>query len=258
MPKINRLELLKLQIPVPPLVTQARIEEILSAFDSVLGNLHTVTSAKRRFKRGLMQELLTGKRRFKEFEAAPWQSRRLRHITQESLRRNEDGLTLEQVMAVRKDAGIVPMKDGVASKDLTRYKVVEPGWFAYNPMRLNIGSIARSEASRTVLVSPDYVVFHCLEEELRSGYLRHFVQTPAWTRHLGRAGLGGVRVRIWYDELAKMPIQVPSVREQDAVAAVLEALDAEIGLLVRLRDALDRQRRAVGELLLTGKVRIPA
>lgn len=100
------------------------------------------------------------KLRFPEFVGQAQREVELREVTSESRVRNGNGLPAKTVMGVSKVLGIVPMEERVVSSDLTRYKVVKKNWFAYNPMRLNIGSIARWNGD-DILVSPDYVVFRC-------------------------------------------------------------------------------------------------
>ena len=98
--------------------------------------------------------------------------------------RNGSRLPPASVMGVRKEDGIVPMEERLVATDISRYKLVRSNWFAYNPMRLNIGSIARWQGDSVVLVSPDYVVFRCLEQStpaaLHPEYLDHFRSSSQW------------------------------------------------------------------------------
>jgi type I restriction enzyme, S subunit len=92
------------------------------------------------------------------------------------------------------------MEERLIASDIARYKLVRRNWFAYNPMRLNIGSIARWTGESDILVSPDYVVFKCLEHAehgIDPAYLDHFRQTDGWESFVTEGGDGGVRVRIY-------------------------------------------------------------
>ncbi|MGB7056978.1 MAG: restriction endonuclease subunit S, partial [Geitlerinemataceae cyanobacterium] len=66
--KITKSSLLKLEIVLPSLPEQCKIAEILGAWDDAISTLEKLITAKRKLKQGLMQQLLTGKKRFKEFE----------------------------------------------------------------------------------------------------------------------------------------------------------------------------------------------
>jgi type I restriction enzyme S subunit len=98
--------------------------------------------------------------------------------------------------------------------------------FAYNPMRLNIGSIGFLPASSDpVLVSPDYVVFGC-GESIIPEYLNYYTQSGKWFDWVAAGGTGSVRSRIYFKELARLSIVVPSKRDQLGAVEVLANLDA--------------------------------
>ena len=150
-----------------------------------------------------------------------------------------------RVYGVDRTDGLTP-EAKYTSKELARYKVLRPGMFAYNPMRLNIGSIAYCTDRHAVgLVSPDYVVFGCKPGALDPDFLSYAIKGPEWRRWTTAAGIGSVRVRIYFRELAKMPFVVPPLAEQKAIAAVLGALDDKIELNRRMNTTLDAMVRAL-------------
>lgn len=136
---------------------------------------------------------------------------------------------------------------------LTRYKIVAPDAFAYNPMRLNIGSIAQNLHGRDVLVSPDYVAFAAQPDALLPAYFDHLRRSWLWSRFVKTAGSGGVRVRIYYDDLADFIFELPPVAEQRRMVDVLDTGRHEIALLKAQREALSKQKRGLMQKLLTGE-----
>jgi type I restriction enzyme S subunit len=152
----------------------------------------------------------------------------------------------------------MPMRERVMGDDLTRYLVVSPNSFAYNPMRLNIGSIAFNSSHRRVLVSPDYVVFSTRPTALRPNYLNHVRSSWIWEKFVQRAGSGSVRTRIYFDDLATLKLPLPEAAEQDRIDSALRGMDSEIKLLVQQREALATQRRGLMERLLSGEIDIPS
>lgn len=167
---------------------------------------------------------LVPKLRFPEFRAAPLRSVQLGDVTEEGRHRNGSRHSVASVMGVSKADGIVPMEARLIAADIERYKIVEHDWFAYNPMRLNIGSIARWQGGREILVSPDYVVFKCLADDesgISPGYVDQFRQTKAWGDFVNEGGDGGVRVRIYYKDIARIPLALPSPAEQQKIADCL-------------------------------------
>jgi type I restriction enzyme S subunit len=244
------------EIELPGLQEQRKIARILLAWDRVIEQTDKFITAKTRIKRGLTQQLLTGKKIFPQFCRSVWKEVRLGDVSSESKLRNDGTLTSESLMAVTKLEGMIPMRERVRGESVERCKVVCKDWFAYNPMRLNIGSIARWRGDEDVLVSPDYVVFKCDESKLDPSILDHLRRTHQWTEFVESSGDGSVRVRIWYSHLAHFKFHLPSLEEQHHIAAVLNACDKEITLLKQKLDALKRQKRGLMQKLLTGQIRV--
>src|SRR5699024_1617580 len=77
--------------------------------------------------------------------------------------------------------------------NLSRYKLIKKGWFAYNPMRVNVGSIGYAfRADHIGIVSPDYVVFSCSEEILPE-YLLYLLKSDEGIEAIGKNASGAVR-----------------------------------------------------------------
>ncbi|MFA5243395.1 MAG: restriction endonuclease subunit S [Sulfuricella sp.] len=155
---------------------------------------------------------------------------------------SEEGL---RVYGVDRTDGLTPDAK-YTSKNLGRYKVLHPGMFAYNPMRLNIGSIAYCTDKHVVgLVSPDYVVFGCKPGILDPDFFSYAIKGPEWRQWTTAAGVGSVRVRIYFRELAKMPITMPPFSEQKVIAHILGTLDDKIELNRRMNATLEAMARAL-------------
>ena len=234
-----------------------RLGEILRTSRNMLRHTDALIAAKREQKRGLMQQLLTGKVRFPGF-TEPWKTVRLGDVAHEVSERNKGQLAEQDVCGVIKGAGLMPMRERVMGDDLTRYLVVDPHSFAYNPMRLNIGSIAFNTSHRRVLVSPDYVVFATRSAQLRPEYLNHVRASWLWERFVQRAGSGSVRTRIYFDDLAQLKLPIPTPTEQDRINAVLQNHNTELRLLNQQREALASQRRGLMDRLLSGDIALPS
>jgi type I restriction enzyme, S subunit len=144
-----------------------------------------------------------------------------------------------QVYGVDRHLGLVS-EAKYASKNLERYKLITPGMFVYNPMRLNIGSIGYcSQNHNSGFVSPDYVVFGCNQNKLSPDFLFYLIQTPIWKQWTATAGTGSVRVRIYYKELMRMPIALPPIEEQRSIVCILKTIDNKIELNRRMNKTLE-------------------
>ena len=195
---------------------------------------------------------LVPKLRFREFRGAALWSVLLGDVTEECRRRNGNKHSAALVMGVTKADGIVPMESRLIASDIARYKIVETDCFAYNPMRLNIGSIARWEGEREILVSPDYVVFKCItnnESGCDPGYLDQFRKTKAWEEFVTEGGDGSVRVRIYYKDIARICLSLPPLHEQQKVADCLSSLDELIAVQAQKLEALKAHKKGLMQQL---------
>lgn len=254
-PNISKSDIHAFPVALPPLREQREIAEILGLWDEALEKLDALIATKKHRKQALMQLLLSGQRRLPRYRAK-WASVHLKDVAKENTQRNGTKLERTRLYAVTKAEGMVPMRELVQGATIDRCKIVECGWFAYNPMRINIGSIARWEHAAPVMVSPDYVVFHTDESRLLSDYLNHLRRSAHWSSFVGSAGNGSVRVRIWFDDLGHLKLQLPPVAEQRAIADILDSADTELRLLRAQREAMEKQKRGLMQKLLTGKIRV--
>lgn len=236
-------------ISVPAKPIQERVVLILSTWDAAVERAEALISASKRRLAWLRDHLLhssQGTRRT-----------RLSDVTKELTRRNRSGIGRELVMAVTKQRGMRPMRQETIAESVERYKSVPPFAFAYNPMRLNIGSITMSTFDGEVLVSPDYVVFECDGKRLLPGYLNHLRHSRVWKHYFEAAGKGGVRVRIYYDDLAAFAFDLPPIDVQRRIVEVLDMASVELELLQRMAATLRVQKRGLMKKLLTGEWRLP-
>ncbi|MFN3953391.1 MAG: restriction endonuclease subunit S [Pararhodobacter sp.] len=254
--KLTKQALEKLPILLPPLPEQRKIAEILRAWDEALEKLTALRAAKARRLDGLRFALLFGELRLNGHRHN-WAPTRLDAVTHELTRRNgAKGLGRDCVMGVTKAEGVVPMREQTVAADISRYKRLPPRAFAYNPMRINVGSIAMNERGKEVLVSPDYVVFACNVDGLDPDYLDHLRKTSWWAHYINSGGSGSVRQRTYYDDLAALKLPLPELDEQKAIAAVLNTARADLAVTEREIEAVTRQKRGLMQKLLTGDWRV--
>ncbi|MBP6782307.1 MAG: restriction endonuclease subunit S [Verrucomicrobiales bacterium] len=234
-----------------------KLSGILSTWDEALTQLDALIEAQERRKKALMQQLLTGKKRFPSFKVK-WKTVALGDVAENVADQNKGRMGTTSLYGVTKAEGVVPMREHVKGVSFDRCKRVETDWFAYNPMRINIGSIARWQGTETVMVSGDYVVFRCHPDKLLPAYLEHLRQSWMWQSFVTRGGNGSVRIRIYFSDLAEFTFPCPPIEEQRQIAAILDTADQQLTLLRNHRTALEQQKRGLMQRLLTGKIRINA
>ena len=152
-------------------------------------------------------------------------------------KRNKDN-HLCNVLSVSNRQGFIKQSEqfedrNVASDDTSNYKIVEKNDFAYNPARINVGSIARLTKFETGIVSPMYICFRtkdCLLPE----YLELFFESRNFFYHIQKRLEGSVRLCLSYEELCNIPIVIPSIEKQKQVDLHLSKLAQKIDLEMKI------------------------
>lgn len=242
-------ELRKLPIPDVSLPEQRKIAEILRTWDEALEKLTALRAAKARWLDGLAAKLIHDEQA---------ERLHLRDFLREVSRRNR-GQQVERVLSVTNSAGFVLAEDQfahrVASADLSNYKIVKRGHYAYNPSRINVGSIARLDAWEDGALSPMYVVFQ-VRDGLDSDFFGHWLRSAEARQRIALAAQGSVRETVSFGDLGSILIPVPTIDRQRAISRVLNAGRDEIALIDAEIEALTRQKRGLMQKLLTGEWRV--
>ena len=124
----------------------------------------------------------------------------------------------------------------VASKDKSTYKIVPRGYFAYNPSRINVGSVDWQKYEDRVIVSPLYVVFG-VSDRLDRQYLLHYLKRDMMLSFIKEYATGSVRDNLKLADLGKLPINLRPVEEQRQIATTLDKID---DLIAKRRQQLDK------------------
>lgn len=118
----------------------------------------------------------------------------------------------------------------VASKDKTTYKIVPFGFFAYNPSRINVGSIDWQAHEDRVIVSPLYNVFS-VSAKLKQQYLLYYLKSPLTIHYIDSVATGTVRLNLKFSMLKEFIVPVPSIAKQEYIVSELD----KINELIRLK-----------------------
>jgi len=141
--------------------------------------------------------------------------------------RNKENLPLT-VLSVTKSLGFVNSKEffskEVYSKKLTNYKIVHKGNLAYNPSRINVGSISLLENIDSGLVSPLYVVFKPTEE-FNPKFILLYLKSKRGLNYIRNLTSGSVRDSLSFKALSKIKIPKISLEEQQKAISVLEKVE---------------------------------
>lgn len=131
----------------------------------------------------------------------------------------------------------------VASKDKKTYKVVPRGYFAYNPSRINVGSVDWQKIEEKVIVSPLYNVFS-VSENMEQQYLYYFLKSDIGKQMIKTKVFGSVRDNLKIEMLKEMTIPERTVEEQKKCVSILDTLQRMISLRTKELAELDMLNRA--------------
>ncbi len=141
-------------------------------------------------------------------------------------------------------------------ENLSRYQIIKKDWFAYNPMRVNVGSIGIAlKPEDEGIVSPDYVVFSCTEKILPD-YLLFFLKSDIGLEAIEKNASGAVRKRLYFSDLARIELNVPSISEQAKMLGSIQKIETIVTQLkdpIRL-DRISQLKQAILQEAIQGKL----
>ena len=261
---------------IPPPKEQEIIGERLKTWDKAITQAEKLIEAKQKLKKGLMQQLLTGRRRFLEFglpvtesKQVPlgWQEVKIGEIFKRVNRKNSSGVT--RVLTASGEHGLVDQRDffnrSVAGESLDDYIHVKKGEYAFNRSSMQgypYGAIKRLNNYSEGVLSTLYICFVLSSQEHCSDFLMHYFEAGHLNQQLRGIVQVGARahglLNVTIEDFFSLKLLVPSSTEQERIAPVLNALDSEIRLCQNKLSAIQKQKRGLMQKLLTGQIRVKA
>ena len=145
----------------------------------------------------------------------------------------------------------------VSSKDRTTYKIVPYGYFAYNPSRINVGSVDWQHYEKKVIVSPLYVVFY-VDEVIDQRYLLHYLKSDITLKFIKSNSAGSVRDNLKLSVLQEFSINLRTKEEQYKIVNILDKVDLLISLYTEKLKKFDELTKSLfiemfGDIINTSK-----
>ena len=171
--------------------------------------------------------------RFKGFEGE-WKKVSFKDFTFHAGAKNRDNLPLESY-SISNEFGFIPQNEQfenggtMTQADKRMYYIVSPNSFAYNPARINVGSLGYYEGKEDVIVSSLYEVFKT-DDTICDKFLLYWFKTDIFQKMIEQFQEGGVRLYFFYDKMCKCSLMRPSLAEQQAIASYFSSLDRQISL----------------------------
>src|SRR5699024_78599 len=244
---------------------QQKIAQVLSTWDQAIELKEKLIEEKKEQKKGLMQNLLTGKVRLPGFKGE-WEEVELKDII-EKLNDNRgktppitsEGYALIEVNALE-GTGIHPNYEKVSKfVDENIYK----NWFRNgNPQKgdiliATVGSVGASVVmdSNKGSIAQNIIGLR-INEKFNGEFVYWMISSSYFKNHVRRVTMGAVQPSIKVPHLLQFKFKAPSMEEMGAITKVLRTADKEINLHQQELEQLKLQKKGLMQLLLTGKVRV--
>lgn len=155
---------------------------------------------------------------------------------------------IDTVLSVSNKLGFIKQSEQfedreVASDDTSNYKIVNKGDYAYNPARINVGSIARLINYDKGIISPMYSCFKINEKKITYTYFDMFLSSFSFKRQLNKKLEGSVRQCLTFEGMLSMDIELPCIETQKSISNKIDMLNYKIKLESDYREALIKQKQ---------------
>ena len=245
------------EVPYPSRQERIRIGDVLNNVDQALTIQIELITAKATYKSGLMQQLLTGRRQFAEFEGQAWQPTCIGSFATESRLPGSNGKTAKKLTVKLYGRGVTAKSDRVDGSANTKYYTRRAGQLIYSKLDFLNGAFGLIPSALDGYESTlDLPTFDLSDEVDPTFILAYFRREEFYSRFADIAAGGRKAVRIAPEELLQKKIDLPSFDEQRRIAAVLTACDRELDLLRAQLAQLQGQKKGLMQVLLTGQVRV--
>lgn len=254
-------DIASLIIQLPSLDEQKKIAKILTTWDEAIETLENLIQKKERHKKVLMQQLLTGKKRFKEFNGEKWK----KVLISEYCKTYSGGTPLRSNKNYY--GGNIPwLKSGELNNEKiysTEETITKEGLENSSAKLVDVGTILLALYGATAGVVAQTFIKTSLNqailaiipnEKLKNEYLYYYLKM-IMPLELNRLLQGG-QPNLSADMVKNITINVPPPKEQDKIVSMLSGADEEIQTLKTQLEHSKQQKKGLMQVLLTGKIRV--
>ena len=224
-PGINSQEYSSFPVYVTSLREEEKISALLSIIDERIATQNKIIEDLKILKSAIIERAYSNR---------SCHSCRIGDVIEQISERNKDK-SIDMVLSVSNKQGFINQSEQfedriIASEDTSNYKIVHKNDFAYNPARINVGSIARLTTIDTGIVSPMYICFR-VKNGVATEYMEHFFSTSYFFYEMQKRLEGSVRQCLSFESICNIPIYIPSSEEQHTIgkkiSVLLDKIDIE-------------------------------
>ncbi len=239
-PEFNFNDLSDIELPLPSITQQRKYVDVYLALQNNLAAYQSKVEELKLVCDGYIEEL---RRKMK--------SEKIGTYINECNTRNEN-LCVSKVQGVESSGNFAKTRANTNGIDFHNYKIVKPNQFAYNPSRINLGSIAlRNEIDEKCIVSPMYVVFEVIDtEKLMPDYLLLWLSRSEFLRSTSFYASGSVRDTFGFDNMNEVEIPIPDISVQREIVNIHKCYIER----QRISEALKEQLKKICPVLIRGSL----
>jgi type I restriction enzyme S subunit len=247
----------KFVLSVPPLPEQRKIADILSTWDQAIEKTEALLSNARTQKRALMQQLLTGKRRFPAFEGQPWKEVRLGDVISISKnrldpKREHNARRCIEMEHIEAETGRL-IGSTTSDQQASTKAVFGPGDILFGKLRPYLRKFFAPDFDG--VCSTEIWVLQPKQGAMVPSFLHGLVQSEGFLEQAEKSA-GSKMPRADWKIVSEYRFMLPSVGEQEAIANVVAEMGTEIDTLYDNITKLRTEKKALMQQLLTGKRRV--
>lgn len=275
MKNITKGEFLSLKIAIPPLPEQQKIAKILSTWDKAISTTERLIDNSTQQKKALMQQLLTGKKRLLDNEGkrfdGDWQEVSLEHHMESFIngyafsasQYKLDGIPIITMGNIGLDGKFNErthkqnfwQSDSSLDKFLVNKDDLLIAMTDVTPDKNLIGRMTIVTVDKSFYLNQRVGLIK-LKPSLDKDFLRYLSNSTDWRKYSVAVSASGVQANMSTKDIKKGKIRLPKILEQQKIATVLTNADKEIELLEQQLADLQQEKKALMQVLLTGKKRV--
>lgn len=225
-----RMEMIAdMPISLPSTEEQKKIGHLLALLDERIATQNKIIEDLKKLKSAISVQLFN--REILLGSHHNWKVMNLSDITVNFNRRNKDSIQYP-MYSVTNVSGFSPQNevfDGkeIKDEDISIYKIIHKGEFAYNPARINVGSIGRYDGEEPCMISSLYICFRPIDN-INSDWLLHYLKSDKMIYKYGLYGEGGVRIYLFYPNFSRIKVLVPPFAVQKRIASIITTFNKKI------------------------------
>ena len=245
-------QLSNLKIEIPSLEEQQKIGDFFMLLDKRIEQQEEKIALLKDYKKAMIQRIFSQKIRFKDQNGndyPDWEEKKLGEMIYRSSKKNTDQ-KYDRIQSISNKYGFVNQEDyfqdrRVGSLNVSNYYVINKGCFAYNPSRIDVGSLAYKHDNDISIISPLYVSFKGNTKHINDKFLLGWLFSHKFVGKLGRLFEGSVRNTLSYENLSTIDIETPCIAEQEKIALFLEVINDSIENQKELLDEIIKEKTAL-------------